>query len=186
MLDRVSLSSTAGGQGPARPERRGQDHLDPHSPGLVKPTGRGVTSQGRATGECRLPAADRSRPSGDRTFYLRISAFENLVFFAPFARNASSRPAQRGGEYSPRSASPMRQNRARTSTRTGCRSGFRSARSIVAARAADRRGDSRPRSRGRGPCVTSWRLRPGEGAVVWATQRLEEIRRVRGRRHAAR
>ena len=91
-------------------------------------------------------------PSGDRTFYLRISALENLVFFARLHGMRRAAAVRRAGRYS--------RGRSRTCGKTSCRGSLaRMQKRLsvaraphVAARAVDRRGDSRPRSRGRAAC----------------------------------
>jgi ABC-2 type transport system ATP-binding protein len=83
-LDSVSLAVRAGEvHALLGPNGAGKTTLLRIFAGLLLPTGGEVRVLGRAAGTSR---AFRRRiglvPSGDRSFYLRISGFENLLFFA--------------------------------------------------------------------------------------------------------
>ena len=168
---------------PARAERRRQDDAAADPRGLLVPDDGTVAVLGGASRRrrARFRRLVGLVPSGDRSFYLRISGLENLVFFGAAARAA---PARGGGARAPSCSSESG-----SPTPHGTRVGFYShghaeaagGRARAPRRAADaarRRGDARPRPRRRAtrPRRSSPRAPRRGAAVVWATQRLDEIR----------
>jgi ABC-2 type transport system ATP-binding protein len=149
--------------------------------GLLQPTGGSVELLGR---DVRRYAAELRRlvgfvPSGDRSFYLRISGFENLVFFARLQgmrrREAKARSlevlehvglaeaaGERVGAYSHGMQKRLSIARALLANPTVL---------LVdeATHDLDPEGAERVRNLVRLACSQG-------AAVVWATQRLEEIR----------
>ena len=146
--------------------------------GLVTPDEGSVQLNGE------LPQAARQFlglvPAGDRSFYLRISALENLVFFGRLhglrrrdaVNRAPSRPgggrARSRGAQAGRAALQGHAAPAGAGTRAPLRPGD----------PAGRRSDTRSRpGRRRDACARSSQALPLERsiAVLWTTQRLEEI-----------
>ena len=137
----------------ARAQRRRQDDAHPDPGGAPAPDGR----LGR---DRRLPSRRRTRAcsassigfvaSGDRTFYLRISGLENLVFFARL-HGMTRRQAIRRAEdvlADVGLADAARKPRGRVLARHAEAPRGRARAAHLAPGPADRRGDARPRSRG--------------------------------------
>ena len=119
-------------------------------------------------------------PSGDRSFYLRISGLENLVFFGRLY-GATRRDAVRARARAPRAGRPggRREGPCRLLLPRDAEAALGG--TCAARRPADparRRSDARPRPRGSAPRAGARRATPRSRgtAVVWATQRLDEIR----------
>ena len=154
--------------------------------GLVEPTAGTVRVAGvdAAKGPRGLRGIVGFVPSSDRSAYQRISGVENLAFFARLhgmrkTRRLRPRP-RRARRRRPRR--PRRRSRRQLVARHAAAAVGRSRAAHRPARAADRRGDARPRSRGGRHRPRADRgAAPRRGAaVLWATQRLDELRGFAG------
>jgi ABC-type multidrug transport system ATPase subunit len=154
--------------------------------GLLTPTGGEVYVDGIPT--ARSPRALRALiglvPSGDRTFYLRITGLENLVFFARL-QGFSKRAAFTKAEETLAAVGLADAARTRVGLYShGMQKRLSVARALLtdpkvllvdeATHDLDPEGGRRIRS-----LVAE--LAAGRAAVVWATQRLDEIRGFAGR-----